>query len=588
MSSFRQPCIHLRAPVYRTQWQLNAMQCQDGKIGYIIQPSDPFFTFQTLRILVAPNSNQTHAIFDNSSLKSVIEYVNDDTEMVNEYRRNRQAYYAGIVFENTTSQENEVAYAIRYPYHKAPYTNGQKRSERDCYQADGLGDCNANDFVRSGFLTLQAVVDEAILKWWRREGGWPISPNWTIPGVDSWSVEMMPLDFLEANTIAIAFFVPLFLPLTATSFVNSLLVNLVTEKEKKIKDSMRVMGMMESAFWFSWGIVYWIVSILFSIVAIIFLAGSSFFRGDISIVFVLILLYFWSTVSFSFFLSAFMKKAKTAGSLGGFVVFILGFLFLALYIPFMIGSFESTSFIHYIAGLLPPLAFAQVLNTASTLDLDMVTGIHWNDSLNVYPKESGFDGTSREWAFSIQDGMIILVVDIFLYFILALYVENVIPGTLGYRLRFFYFLDPGYWGLSRSQSKVFINDEESVHVISSDIEPIEREFQGKNALKIRSLTKTFMVKQEKSTCCGGKVEKRAVNDLTMDMYEGQITCLLGHNGAGKTTTINILTGLMMPTSGGASYYGYDINSTFDIGIIRAMTGVCPQHDILFDHLYILF
>lgn len=39
----------------------------------------------------------------------------------------------------------------------------------------------------------------------------------------------------------------------------------------------------------------------------------------------------------------------------------------------------------------------------------------------------------------------------------------------------------------------------------------------------------------------------AVNDLNMDIYEGEITVLLGHNGAGKTTTLSILTGMYLLT-----------------------------------------
>ena len=37
-------------------------------------------------------------------------------------------------------------------------------------------------------------------------------------------------------------------------------------------------------------------------------------------------------------------------------------------------------------------------------------------------------------------------------------------------------------------------------------------------------------------------EKVAVSNLHLNLYDGQITVLLGHNGAGKTTTMSMLTG----------------------------------------------
>ena len=48
---------------------------------------------------------------------------------------------------------------------------------------------------------------------------------------------------------------------------------------------------------------------------------------------------------------------------------------------------------------------------------------------------------------------------------------------------------------------------------------------------------------------------KAVNDLSLDIYQGQITAILGHNGAGKTTLLNMLTGLTGPTSGQALVLG---------------------------------
>lgn len=76
--------------------------------------------------------------------------------------------------------------------------------------------------------------------------------------------------------------------------------------------------------------------------------------------------------------------------------------------------------------------------------------------------------------------------------------------------------------------------------------------------------------------------KRAVNNLSLNMYQNQIFVLLGHNGAGKTTTISILSGLLSPSSGTASIFGLDIRNQMET--LRTMMGVCPQHDILFDDL----
>ncbi|KAK7503139.1 hypothetical protein BaRGS_00005765 [Batillaria attramentaria] len=77
-------------------------------------------------------------------------------------------------------------------------------------------------------------------------------------------------------------------------------------------------------------------------------------------------------------------------------------------------------------------------------------------------------------------------------------------------------------------------------------------------------------------------KKVAVDNLTLNMFEGHITALLGHNGAGKTTTMFMLTGFFPPTSGTAFINGYDIRK--ELGSVRASLGLCPQHDVLFDTL----
>src|SRR5258705_12573111 len=53
---------------------------------------------------------------------------------------------------------------------------------------------------------------------------------------------------------------------------------------------------------------------------------------------------------------------------------------------------------------------------------------------------------------------------------------------------------------------------------------------------------------------------RAVNNLSLDVNEGEILGFLGLNGAGKTTTIRILLDLLRPTGGRALIFGHDCQS----------------------------
>lgn len=51
----------------------------------------------------------------------------------------------------------------------------------------------------------------------------------------------------------------------------------------------------------------------------------------------------------------------------------------------------------------------------------------------------------------------------------------------------------------------------------------------------------------------------AVDEISFEIYEGQITGLLGPNGAGKTTTIQMLLDLITPTSGNVEVFGKDLH-----------------------------
>lgn len=72
--------------------------------------------------------------------------------------------------------------------------------------------------------------------------------------------------------------------------------------------------------------------------------------------------------------------------------------------------------------------------------------------------------------------------------------------------------------------------------------------------------------------------------LTFDIYEGQITALLGHSGAGKSTLMNILCGICPPTNGSATIYGSPVAEIADGSEMKQLVGICPQFNIIFDVL----
>ena len=66
----------------------------------------------------------------------------------------------------------------------------------------------------------------------------------------------------------------------------------------------------------------------------------------------------------------------------------------------------------------------------------------------------------------------------------------------------------------------------------------------------------------------------ALNNINLDIKQGEIFALLGPNGAGKSTLINIICGIVSPTSGKITVNNFDIIS--DYRKTRSLIGVVPQ------------
>ena len=67
---------------------------------------------------------------------------------------------------------------------------------------------------------------------------------------------------------------------------------------------------------------------------------------------------------------------------------------------------------------------------------------------------------------------------------------------------------------------------------------------------------------------------QALRDVSLEIRKGEIFALLGPNGAGKTTLINIVCGIVTPSSGRVRVGGYDILR--DYRVTRSKIGLVPQ------------
>lgn len=77
----------------------------------------------------------------------------------------------------------------------------------------------------------------------------------------------------------------------------------------------------------------------------------------------------------------------------------------------------------------------------------------------------------------------------------------------------------------------------------------------------------------------------AVNEISFDVYAGEIFGFLGANGAGKTTAMRMLCGLSIPTSGMATVAGFDVYTNRDQ--IKKHIGYMSQKFSLYEDLTVL-
>ncbi|XP_036135798.1 ATP-binding cassette sub-family A member 17-like, partial [Molossus molossus] len=354
---------------------------------------------------------------------------------------------------------------------------------------------------------------------------------------------------------------PILLMLSFICIMLMVINSITLEKERKLKEYMCMMGLHNWQHWVAWFIIFFISAfIVVSFMTILFCTKVNkkavFMNSDPSLIFVFLMCFAIATIFFAFMISTFFQRAHIATALGGIIFFFT-------YVPYVYLTFSYNQRSHFqkiIFCLLSNVAMALGVRLISTYE-SKGTGIQWRNVGSV----SG--------EFNFTQVLLMLLLDSFLYSLVAWYTESVFPGVYGIAKPWYFIIMPSYW------HEVPLSLTHSVLGIENTEEAIRSKFIQEEPT---GLTKGIELQHLYKVFYKGKNKYMAVKNLTMNLYQGQITVLLGHNGAGKTTLCYMLTGLIPSSHGQAYINGFEISQ--DMFQIRKNLGWCPQHDILFDNL----
>jgi ATP-binding cassette subfamily A (ABC1) protein 1 len=367
-----------------------------------------------------------------------------------------------------------------------------------------------------------------------------------------------PAHISDTFAMALAPSLPLFMTLSWIYLISMTVKSIVYEKEMRLKESMRIMGLSNGVHWLGWFITSaTLVTPSVLIVTGLLCGGGVLKNSDPILIFIFIELFAFTSIALAFLISVFFSRAKIASACGGIIYF-------SLYVPYVVISlrFERLSTLAKGAAcLMSTTAFGVGAHYTSEHEL-AGEGLQWS---NLNENLSACDN------FSAGHAMGMIIIDGLLYFAMAAYFEQVLPQAYGVSWPWhFVVTTPIAWYKRRRQQRQSLLDGQRSSAGAGD-----------KGIEIIGLHKEYRSRR----LCGLSREGAAwpaVDTLTLSLPFGEVTSLLGSNGAGKTTTMSVVTGLLPATRGTVRVAGLDIRA--QMAEARELLGVCPQYNTLFDYL----
>ncbi|NWX76157.1 ABCAA protein, partial [Alca torda] len=507
------------------------------------QLDDPAYNATGVTVAFTPVTMTTKQIMNKVALNSLMTGIKLealDNERALEKAGVSNNEIIGVVFKDSFS------YHLRFPAGKVAFPNDNLGYIDNCHNFSSHY-CDSPSYWHKGFLSLQSSIDAAIIEVVTNHSVWEEMKS--IAGV-----RMKSRSVISSITLEYSYFM-ITIVMCFSPFMYFLSMNVAREK-KKLKVLMKTMGLQDIAFWLSWSLLYAVYVMVLSCLLTALVVQDAFYLSSFPAVLLLFFLYGLACIHLVFMLCSLLRTSKLAGSMGFLITFLFGCLSLAVLIE------NLPEPLKLFLGLFCPFAFN--------------VGIAKVFHLEKYGMGFSFSNLMGE-SYFLFSTYIMLVFDSVFYMLLAMYFDKVLPGKYGIPDPPFFCLKPSYWvrsrrGSTREMPRTAVSPEE---LLGDDVEPVPQEFMGKEAIRLNNVKKTYKKKDKKT---------EALRGLSLNIYEGQITALLGHSGAGKTTLLNVLSGLTLPSEGSATIYNYKLSEVGEREKIREMIGICPQFNVQFEVL----
>ena len=331
----------------------------------------------------------------------------------------------------------------------------------------------------------------------------PSNEEYSIKMVPNFEIGVFPRE-KEVNDLYLYFYVPV-----SFAFSFALIAkDLITEKEKRIKDALLMMGLNITAYSFSWAII----ECLFTIPPA--MAWTAFILAYMKAPINQVMLYvFIQAAAFSFTLLAFMCSFF-------FQQLKVTFCFVSGFCQFWLFFFQNSQIFTLIASLLLYGALFEICKQTPMSDpfifkvLFFLSPFPCTATLReiIHSRENiTFSNMFSALYFPFGYSLLALVFDCVFYFCAALLIDH-----LYYSSTVADWLEKLLSKKATTSDKIDLSESQ---LSNENVEPVTEDFRDKKAIDIENIVKTFD---------GLTVTK----GITMQLYESQITAFLGPNGAG--------------------------------------------------------